>query len=79
VTGTARFFWAPATVKIATGGTVTFAWSGNDFHDLQVPSMGVGHDPEKSASYTVTFPLAGSYAFSCAVHPDTMKGTVVVE
>jgi plastocyanin len=41
--------------------------------------MGVGHDPEKSAAYTVTFPLAGSYAFSCAVHPDTMKGTVIVE
>jgi plastocyanin len=33
----------------------------------------------KEGAYTVTFPVAGAYAVSCSVHPDTMRGTVTVE
>jgi plastocyanin len=79
VTGTARFFWAPASVTIAPGGTVTFAWSGNDFHDLSIPALGIENGTTKSASYTITFPSSGTYSFICEIHTDTMKGTVTVQ
>lgn len=80
VSGSARFFWSPAKVTIAPGGSVTWAWSGNDFHDVHVEALGyVSGNPAKQGSYTLAFPTAGTYAVSCSIHPDTMRGTVTVE
>lgn len=80
VSGSARFFWSPAKVAIAPGGSVTWAWSGNDFHDVAVDSLGYSSgNPVKAGSYTLTFPSAGTYAVICSIHPDTMRGTVTVE
>lgn len=80
VSGSARFFWSPAKVAIAPGGSVTWAWSGNDFHDVVVDALGYSSgNPVKQGSYTLTFPGAGTYAVSCSIHPDTMRGTVTVE
>lgn len=80
VSGIGRFFWSPGKVTVAAGGTVTWAWSGNDFHDVRVDALGYSSgDPAKQGSYTLTFPSAGTYAVSCTIHTDTMRGTVVVE
>ncbi|MBE0611323.1 MAG: hypothetical protein IH609_18215, partial [Dehalococcoidia bacterium] len=80
VTGVRSYFWSPAKVTIAPGGSVTWAWSGNDFHDVVVDALGYSSgNPAKQGSYTLTFPSAGTYAVSCTIHPDTMRGTVVVE
>jgi plastocyanin len=80
VTGSARFFWAPAKVAIAPGGSVTWAWSGDSYHDVEIEALGYSSGiPVKEGAYTVTFPVAGAYAVSCSVHPDTMRGTVTVE
>ncbi len=80
VTGSARYFWSPAKVAIAPGGSVTWAWSGDGFHDVVIEALGYSSGgPVKEGSYTVTFPAAGSFSVVCSVHPDTMRGTVTVE
>jgi len=79
VTGSARYFWAPALVSIAPGGSVTFAWSGGAAHDLKIPALGFAGDQEVSFSQTFTFLTPGKYNFSCVVHKDTMNGTVTVQ
>lgn len=80
VTGTRSYFWAPRDVTVAPGGSVTWSWSGNEFHDVHVDALGyVSGNPVKAGSYTLTFPSAGTYAVSCTIHPDTMRGTVMVE
>jgi len=80
VTGIRSYFWLPAEVTIAPGGSVTWAWSGNEFHDVHVEALGfVSGDPVKAGSFTLTFPEAGTYAVHCAVHPNTMRGTITVQ
>jgi plastocyanin len=79
VTGTARYFWSPNSVKIAPGGSVTFTWSGGATHDVSIPALGFETKPVASGTYVVTFPSAGSYSVICVIHSDTMKGTVIVQ
>jgi plastocyanin len=73
-----NFAFAPATLTIRAGGTVT--WTNHDeephtvaatdgsFHS---PGMGTG------ATYSHTFPTAGKFDYVCSIHP-MMHGTVVV-
>jgi plastocyanin len=80
VSGVRSYFWSPANVAIAPGGSVTWSWSGDVFHDVVVEGLGYSSgDPVKAGSYTLTFPSSGTYAVSCSIHPDTMRGTVKVE
>jgi len=73
-----NFAFAPATLTVKAGGTVT--WTNHDeephtvaatdgsFHS---PGMGTG------ASFSHTFPTAGKFDYVCSIHP-MMHGTVVV-
>lgn len=79
VTGTVRYFWAPASASIAPGGSVTFSWDSNAVHDLSISALGIATSPKKQFSQTVTFANPGSYAFVCEVHADTMAGTITVQ
>lgn len=80
VTGVRSYFWSPAKVAIAPGGSVTWAWSGEMFHDVRIDSLGYSSgNPAREGAYTVTFPAAGTYGVVCSIHPDTMRGTVLVE
>jgi len=79
VTGTVRFFWAPANVTIAPGGTVTWTWN----EPVQVHNVAGANFPlksgfEKSDTVSFKFDAPGTYAFDCEVHPG-MSGTVVVK
>ncbi|MEZ0349633.1 cupredoxin family copper-binding protein [Mycobacterium sp. pR1184] len=72
------FAFAPATLKVSVGTTVTWinrdeephtvAASDGSFHS---PGMGTG------ASFTHTFSTAGTFDYVCSIHP-MMHGTVVV-
>ncbi|MEE6175303.1 cupredoxin family copper-binding protein [Mycobacterium sp. 050134] len=72
------FAFAPVTLTIHAGGTVTWtnrdeephtvAASDGSFHS---PGMGTG------ATYSHTFPAAGKFDYVCSIHP-MMHGTVVV-
>jgi plastocyanin len=73
-----NFAFAPATLTVRAGSTVT--WTNHDeephtvaatdgsFHS---PGMGTG------ATYSHTFPTAGTFDYVCSIHP-SMHGTVVV-
>jgi plastocyanin len=72
------FAFAPATLTVSAGTTVTWinrdeephtvAASDGSFHS---PGMGTG------ASFTHTFSTAGTFDYLCSIHP-MMHGTVVV-
>ncbi len=73
-----NFAFAPATLTVRAGSTVT--WTNHDeephtvaatdgsFHS---PGMGTG------ATYSRTFSTAGKFDYVCSIHP-SMHGTVVV-
>lgn len=73
-----NFAFAPATLTVKAGTTVmwtnrdeephTVAASDGSFHS---PGMGTG------ATYSHTFPTAGTFDYVCSIHP-MMHGTVVV-
>ncbi|MGA9362503.1 MAG: cupredoxin family copper-binding protein [Mycobacterium sp.] len=76
--GIDNFAFAPATLTVKAGSTVT--WTNHDeephtvaatdgsFHS---PGMGTG------ATFSHTFPTAGKFDYVCSIHP-MMHGTVVV-
>lgn len=73
------YFWAPASVKVAPGATVTWTWSGNVPHNVEGPGFGLAPTDYKNAdTVSFTFSGAGTYNFSCGTHP-TMRGKVIVE
>lgn len=78
VTGTARYFWSPNSVKIAPGGSVTFSWSGDAAHDLSVPGLGYEAPAKAQFSETLVFTNPGDYAIICIIHLE-MRGKVIVQ
>jgi amicyanin len=74
------FAYAPATIKVKPGTTVT--WTNRDSAAHTVTKEGnTGPDSEllgKDESYSFTFNEAGTYSYFCKPHP-YMKGTVIVE
>jgi plastocyanin len=74
--------WSPAAVSVDVGDTVTWSFTGSTIaHNVTSNSAnwtfssptGVGQAPA-----AFTFTAAGTYAFVCSIHPDTMRGTVTV-
>jgi len=65
-------FFAPNSVLLAVGGTVTWNWIGIDGHSV-TPSGSPSFSPEAPVSYppkslVVTFPTAGDYNYFCLTH-----------
>jgi plastocyanin len=76
--GTFGSVWAPNSVVVGVGGTVTFQWTG--VHNVSIPSLGNSSGEAVSGgSHAVTFSAPGSYAFVCDAHANTMTGTVTVQ
>jgi plastocyanin len=73
-----NFAFAPATLTIKVGGTVTWTNRDEEPHTVAAndgsfrsPGMGTG------ATFSRTFPTAGTFDYVCSIHP-MMHGTVVV-
>ncbi|MFF4508499.1 cupredoxin family copper-binding protein [Streptomyces sp. NPDC001401] len=75
-----NFAFAPATLTVKAGTTVTWTNQDTDAHTvtshnaggpLRSPALGTGK------SYSYTFTKAGSYAYLCTIHP-FMTATVTV-
>jgi trimeric autotransporter adhesin len=69
----------PAVDTVAVGGTVTWSWAGA-LHSVQStgsPSF-TSSAEQSSGSYQFTFNTAGTYSYTCSVHPGLMTGRIVV-
>jgi plastocyanin len=66
----------PRTVHIRRGGTVTWRWrDGSVRHNVIGSSF---RSPTKArGTYTLRFPGAGRFGYTCSIHPG-MNGTVIV-
>lgn len=73
-----NFAFAPATLTVKAGSTVTWTNKDEEPHTVAAadgsfksPGMGTG------ATFSHTFPTAGKFDYVCSIHP-MMHGTVVV-
>ena len=73
-----NFAFAPATLTVKTGDTVTWANHDEEPHTIAADD-GSFHSPGMgaNATYSFTFNKPGSYGYTCSIHP-FMHGTVVV-
>ena len=72
----------PAVDTVSVNGTITWTWT-------EVGDHGVAFDEfpdippsdilfEAGSQHSVTFPTAGTFAYTCSVHRSRMSGTIVV-
>jgi plastocyanin len=73
-----NFAFAPATLTVPAGSTVTWTNRGEEPHTV-VANDGSFHSPGmgSQATYSHTFPTAGTFDYVCSIHP-FMHATVVV-
>jgi plastocyanin len=69
----------PAVDTIAVGGTVSWGWPGSLHSVESTGSPSFTSSPiQSSGTYSFTFNNAGTYSYTCAVHPGQMTGQIVV-
>ncbi|MFC0543640.1 cupredoxin domain-containing protein [Kutzneria chonburiensis] len=76
----AQYAFAPATITVHVGDTVTWTNQDQAPHDVTTTSAPVPlHSPTLSTgqSWTYTFSQPGTYAYICSIHPD-MKAQITV-
>jgi plastocyanin len=76
--GITNFAFVPATLTVPVGATVTWTNHDGDPHTIAAGD-GSFHSPgmDTNATYSSTFPTAGTFDYNCWIHP-FMHGTVVV-
>ena len=80
VNATPSLTFAPDTVTVAAGDTVTFAFGSVDHNVFFDPQAGAPADiPGDNANVSArrAFTTAGTYGYTCHIHP-FMHGTVIV-
>jgi plastocyanin len=71
--------FAPTTITVPAGTTVTWTNSDQFTHSVQLPEAEAPNrvvKPGETAEHT--FEAPGTYPYICAFHPNDMTGTVVV-
>lgn len=75
--------YAPANVRVSTGTTVTWEWTGKGTHNVVARDGAFDSGPpvaDGSATFERAFETPGSYRYYCAPHRQMgMTGSVVVE
>jgi plastocyanin len=74
-------FFKKARITIASGDTVKWTWKGDLPHDVTVTKgpRKFNSKTKSSGSYSRKIRKRGTYRYLCSVHPDDMKGRIVVE
>jgi plastocyanin len=72
-----NFAFNPGTLTVTKGATVT--WTNNDSVPHQIKSATFNSSPlSQGQTFSFTFNDAGSFDYSCAIHP-SMLGKIVVQ
>jgi plastocyanin len=72
-----NFAFSPATLTVKKGAVVT--WTNNDSVPHQIKSATFNSSSlSKGQTFSFTFNDAGSFDYSCAIHP-SMSGKIIVE
>ncbi|WP_302080386.1 halocyanin domain-containing protein [Salinibaculum rarum] len=83
--GSNNFAFDPAAIRISTGTTVTWEWTGNGGgHNVvaedETFTSGDEYVSEEGYTYNYTFEETGNYNYYCQPHKGAgMKGAVIVE
>ena len=71
------FRFAPATVHVPVGATVTWRNTGGTDHTIKGPGFFSRAVPP-GGRFAHRFAQPGSYDYVCTLHPDSMRGRVAV-
>jgi len=73
-------FFSPSATTVEAGTTVTWTWAGGNLHDVIFSNSAIGNSAtQTSGTFQRTFNAAGTYAYRCNVHGQSMSGTVTVQ
>ena len=72
-----NFAFSPAALSVKMGQQVTWTNKQDVEHTVTADGGTFDHPMPPNATFSFTFPGAGSFAYHCRIHP-SMKGTVVV-
>jgi plastocyanin len=78
------YLFAPASIEVKPGTTITWTNHDNFTHSVQVQGQPAGvdsnvHMMSPGQSTQITFDKPGTYQYVCTLHAQNMKGTVVVD
>jgi plastocyanin len=76
-----EYAFTQPSVTVKVGQAVLWTNEGNVDHTVTETAADGIASPEikPGQSYTLTFQTPGTYAYICSIHPDSMKGTVIVQ
>jgi plastocyanin len=72
-----NFAFSPATLNVKMGQQVTWTNKQDVAHTVTADGGTFDHPMPSDATFSFTFPKAGTFAYHCTIHP-FMKGTIVV-
>ena len=74
-------FFRKRSVTIDSGDTVRWRWVGRNSHNVTVRRgpRKFNSSTKSSGSYSKRLRRRGTYRYVCTVHPDSMRGKVVVK
>jgi plastocyanin len=72
------YVFAPASIEVAAGSTVTWTNHDNFSHSVQVQGQSEVHLMRSGETAQIRFDTPGTYAYVCTLHTQNMRGTVLV-
>lgn len=71
--------FAPEDIVVPAGATVTWTNNDNFTHSVRLLDGGEVHMMKPGESVTNAFPGPGLFRYDCSLHPNDMRGSVLVE